>query len=86
MAPRLPEFDEKAQRIKRHAIREQRASEPAISGINGAKLAAIWAFFGCLIRDKRLYMPEAELGWLGLPRRQLHPVKLKPAAGPVRLG
>jgi hypothetical protein len=31
-------------------------------------------------------MSDAALGWLRLPPRQLHPVKLKPAAGLVHIG
>jgi hypothetical protein len=31
-------------------------------------------------------MSDAALGWLRLPPRRLHPVKLKPAAGLVQMG
>jgi hypothetical protein len=42
--------------------------------------------FGGLAPDTRLYMRDAGLGLAAVARGQLHPVKLKPAVGLVRLG
>jgi hypothetical protein len=49
-------------------------------------MVAIWAIFEGVSRDKRRYLRDAALGWLRLPRRQPHPVNLKPAGGLVRAG
>ena len=58
----------------------------AIPGIYGADLVVIWAIFGGLALDKRLYTRDAGPGLAAVARGQHHPVKLKPAVGLVRLG